>query len=670
VTILWKFLVIGIFSGSIYALASMGVVLTYKTVGVFNFAYGAVAMFCAYTYWQLHDAWHVTAWLAMPALLLVVALVIGVVFERLFRPLAGSSAEVQIVVCLGMLALFQALAPLLYGTQDRPLESVFPRTTFVVGSLHVGWDQLGTLLVSLALAAGLWWLLRHTRFGTATRAVVDNGDLAGMSGVDTDNVRRAAWIVSSVFAALVGVLLSPTQGLDVYVLTTVVIYAFAPAVLGRLVSLPLAFVGALVLGVVVSVLSRWGSSGTIADVEASIPYLALFVLLVALGPWLKEPGLAARASGRSAGDEARAEGDVEGVVMAGSPSRASTATVGGYRLDRRVAAGVVVAVVALAAPLVVHGPSLSNMTAGAVYVLIALTLVVLTGWAGQISLAQFSFVGIGAFTAGHLAGAHGRDFVWAVVAGMAIALPFALVVGWVSLRLKGLYLALATMAFALLMDGLVFNRPGLTGGLTGITVARPRVAGVSFAGGTALYELVVVVVALFGFAALLLYRGPVGRRLQILRDSPLAASTLGVNLTVTKLVAFAACGVVAAMGGAFYGAVQQSITPTDFSFGASLELLLLVVLGGRAVISGAVIAGAVYAVQTVHLLPIPNSVIRYLPLAVAAGVIGLATNQEGTVALSAAEARRVLAVLRPLPRRPLTLQAAAALSPHEVAGGR
>jgi len=580
----------------------------------------------------------------------VVAPVIGVVFERLFRPLSGASAEVQIVVSLGMLALFEALAPLLYGTEDRPLQGIFPRTTFLVGSLHVGWDQLATLVLSLVLAAALWWLLRHTRFGTATRAVVDNGELAAVIGVNVDNVRRAAWVVSSVFAALVGVLLSPTQGLDVYVLTTVVIYAFAPAVLGRMVSMPLAFVGALALGMVVSVLSRWGSSGTVADLEASIPYLALFVLLVVLGPWLKEPGLPARVTASApapASDAPGADGaDQDRTGPAPVPARRR-------RRDGRVVAGLVVSAVALVAPVAVHGPPLTDMTAGAVYVLIALTLVVLTGWAGQVSLAQFSFVGIGAFTAGHLAGAGGGNFVPAALAGMVIALPFALVVGWVSLRLKGLYLALATMAFALLMDGLVFNRPGLTGGLTGMTVPRPRIAGISFSGATALYELVVVVVVVVALGALALYRGPVGRRLQILRDSPMAAATLGVNLTVTKLVVFAVCGVVAALGGAFYGAVQQSVTPTDFSFGASLELLLLVVLGGRAVISGAVIAGTVYSLEVVHLLPIPNSVIEYLPLAVAAGVIGLATNPDGTLSLSKAQSRKALSVLRPLPRRPL-----------------
>src|SRR5580692_6783013 len=113
----WPFIVIGIFTGGLYGLAAMGMVLTYKTVGVFNFAYGAIAMFCAFTYWELHDNWGLTAWIAMPILFFVVAPVLWVALEALFRPLAGLSAEVAIVVSLGVLALFEALVPLIYGSQ-------------------------------------------------------------------------------------------------------------------------------------------------------------------------------------------------------------------------------------------------------------------------------------------------------------------------------------------------------------------------------------------------------------------------------------------------------------------------------------------------------------------------------------------------------------------------
>ena len=641
----WPFIIIGLFTGSIYGLAAMGVVLTYKTVGVFNFAYGAIAMFCAFTYWQLHDSWGLTAWVAMPILFLVVAPLLGIALEALYRPLTGLSAEVVIVVSVGVLAALEAIVPIIYGNEDRRLQAIFPTRTFVVGShFHVGYDQLGTLVISLAVAALLWALLRHTRFGTSTRAAVDNPDLADMVGVHGDNVRRSAWILSTMFAALVGILISPSQGLDVNQLVLVVIYAFAPAVFGRLVSLPLAYMAAMVLGVIESLLSKYANSGTVANIEAAVPYLALFALLVIMGGRLKEAGASSRrlsASTRSGGGSGGA-----GAVRA----RQLVVGVLGWRLrlDRGLALGLGGFALALFIPLAVPGPRLIDITAAFVYGLVALTLVVLTGWAGQISLAQFAFVGVGAFTAGHLSGSHGQHFLLAVLVAMLVAAPLGILVGLPSLRLSGLYLALATLAFALIMDDIVFNRADVSGGLTGITVPRPQIFGVSFSGRASLYELVVVV---FGVVAVIAYAvrlGPIGRRLQIVRDSPLAASTLGVNLTVTKLVVFAVCGMVAALGGAFYGALQQAVTPFDFMWSTSLTLLLLVVLGGRSLISGAMIAGAVYGVQQ---LPIPASVNQYFPLAIALGVIALAQEPEGTVAQARREARRVMTVLRPLPRR-------------------
>ena len=370
---LWPFIVIGLFAGSIYALAAMGVVLTYKTVGVFNFAYGAVAMFCAYTYWQVHDSWGISAWFAMPIVLLVVAPLMGVVFEAVFRPLTGLSAEVVIVVSLGVLAALQSLATLIWPVDQR-LEPIFPVKTFVLGShLHVGYDQIGTLVISLSMAALLWALLRHTKFGTSTRAVVDNPDLADMIGVHGDNVRRAAWILSSVFAALVGILISPSQGLDVNELILVVIYAFAPAVLGRLVSLPLAYVGGIALGVTGSILSKYSNSGTIANVEAALPYLALFALLVILGPRLKEVGAASRrfsAAGWASATGRR--GGLAGRFVIDVGRRR-------FAIDRKLSLGLGALALGILVPLAVPGPRLLVITGGLIYALIALTLVVLTG---------------------------------------------------------------------------------------------------------------------------------------------------------------------------------------------------------------------------------------------------------------------------------------------------
>jgi branched-chain amino acid transport system permease protein len=623
---MFPFVVIGLFGGSVYALAAMGLVLTYKTSGIFNFAYGAVAMFCGFTFWQLRDGWHISSWISLPLLLLVVAPGLGLVLEWLFRPLVGVGAEVQIVVSLGALAFLQALVPLLYGGQDRSLHSIFPTSTFRVSNhLNVGYDQLATLLLAAGLGVALWVLLRRTRLGTATRAVVDNRDLSELAGISSDAVSRVAWIISTAFAALVGILLSSSQGLDVYVLVVLVIYAFAPAVLGRLVSLPLAYLGAMVLGVTQSVLARWGSHGTVAQIETSIPYLALFALLVAYGSRLKE-----------------GVGSVKPVSSRQPRSRSSSPSL----------AWLVLAVASLFVPHLVRSSILGDISAGLIVATIALSLVVLTGWAGQISLAQFSFVGVGAFTVGHLAGAHGATFFPAAVLGALIAIPLGLLVGLPSLRLSGLYLALATMAFALLMDNLVFVRRSVSGGYTGVTVSRPRIGGLSFAPTRNFYYLVLGVFVVAALAAGLMHRGPVGRRLQMLRDAPLAASTVGVNLTSTKLAVFAACAATTAFAGALYGANRQAISPNDFAFGASLQLLLLIVVGGRSLVGGSVVAGAIFTLQ---LLPAAASANRYLPLTVAVLVVLVANNPEGILSVLGGLPRRYLALFRALPRPTVVL---------------
>jgi branched-chain amino acid transport system permease protein len=303
--------------------------------------------------------------------------------------------------------------------------------------------------------------------------------------------------------------------------------------------------------------------------------------------------------------------------------------------------------VALVLPALVSDSLLGNVTSGAVYATIALTLIVLTGWSGQISLAQFSFVGVGAFTAGHLAGPHGGGFLVAAVLGALIALPLGIIVGLPSLRLSGLYLALATMAFALTLDTLVFSQRSISGGSTGMTVARPSIGSFSFASTTRFYYLAVVVFALFAIGAAFLRQGAVGRRLQMMRDAPVAAATFGVNLTLTKLAVFALSGAAASFAGALFGALRRSISPNDFGFGASLALLLLVVLGGRALVGGAVVAGVVHTLQ---IIPASVAIHRYIPLAVAIGVVYLAKYPDGPITVAAERTRQYSALFRPLPR--------------------
>src|SRR5579875_3786754 len=290
------YIILGLFGGAIYALASMGIVLTYKTSGIFNFAYGGIAMFCAYTFWQFRDRWGWSQWISLPLLVVVVAPLLGLVLEAVFRPLATAAVEVQVVVSLGILAFFIALVPHLFGGTTRDLPTIFPHGSVRLVGAIVTWNELGTMIVAVGSALALYLLLRRTRLGTATRAVVDNRELAGLIAVNAGTVGRVAWITSTVFAAISGILLSTQPAL--------VIYAFAPAVLGRLTSLPLAFVGAIVLGLIQNILAKWNSTGFVAKLEGSIPYLALFLLLVVYGSRLKEVRSSLTSNrGRQAGRE-------------------------------------------------------------------------------------------------------------------------------------------------------------------------------------------------------------------------------------------------------------------------------------------------------------------------------------------------------------------------------
>ncbi|HVT22423.1 MAG TPA: ABC transporter permease [Mycobacteriales bacterium] len=612
------YIVLGLFAGACYALASLGIVLTYRTTGFFNFAYGGEAMFLAFVFWQLRDRWDLSQWLSIPLLLLVIAPILGLILEAVFRTMASRTADVQIVVALGTLAFFTSFVPIVFGNDQHQLTSVFsPTWSFKVGDTFITATQLGTFILALVAGALLWALLRWTRFGTATRAVVDNRDLTGLIGINATRVGQGAWIIATMFAALAGVLLSISNNLVTYVLPFLVIYSFAPAVLGRLTNLPLAYLGALILGVSDSVLQKYGSHGFLAKLEASTPYLALFLLLVVYGKRLVE----VRSSIRT----------ITGAHVVGTNTR------------RYVAGGLGAAVAgAIAFPLAFSDPTVHNLAQAMAYAVVALTVVVLTGWTGQISIAQMSFAGIGAFTAAHIAGTHGGMFPVAVIVGILIAVPVSLLIGIPSLRLSGLFLALATMAFALLMDKLVFNSDSISGGLTGLNLTAAKIGSLDFESPTSQFYLSGTVLVLAALGAVWLRQGPVGRRLQMVRDAPDAAATLGASLTLTKLGVFAGCAAVASVGGALLAVTQTTVVPANFDSTTSLSLLLAVVLGGRSLIAGALFAGAV---QLVQLLPLDERVHTYLPLGIALSVIMVAREPDGLPRVSLQQLKYCKAVL-------------------------
>ena len=252
------FLVIGLASGSIYAIAAMGLVVTYKTSGVFNFAHGAVGMIATFIFYSLRVDAGVPTWLAAALAILVVAPAIGVVIDRvLLRRLRGAAASSYVVVSLGLLVGLQYLAIVIYGPATRSVEPIFSRSTFRLPGVNVGYDQAIIVAISLASALLLAAFFRATRLGIQTRAVVDDADLTELMGTSSARVTTFSWMLGCSFAALAGVLLSPFLGIDAVLLTLLVIKAFGAAAVGKLVSLPRTYLGAIGIGVGESLLTKW-----------------------------------------------------------------------------------------------------------------------------------------------------------------------------------------------------------------------------------------------------------------------------------------------------------------------------------------------------------------------------------------------------------------------------
>jgi branched-chain amino acid transport system permease protein len=305
-----------------------------------------------------------------------------------------------------------------------------------------------------------------------------------------------------------------------------------------------------------------------------------------------------------------------------------------------VAWGAVLVVAAAATGPRLSVANLRTASHGMALAIIMLSLVLLTGYGGLVSLCQMTFVGLGSYAMAH-AGGHGGSLL-GLLAAAGLAAGFGIVVALPTLRLRGLYLALATLAFAQAMDTVFFNNVLGEGGA--IRVARPHIPGVS-RGDVAYFVELAVVFAAGGAAVLAVRRGGFGRRLAALADSPAACATLGLNINRTKLTVFTISAAMAGVGGALYSAVPGQASNNDFVLLLSLTLLLLVRIGGINTVSGAFLGAAFFTgfqILQSHNPSLTN--IQYLLTGLGAIALGRDPNgMGGRVADAAAELRERLA---------------------------
>jgi branched-chain amino acid transport system permease protein len=583
---------LGVVVGCIYALTATGLVVTYTTSGVFNFAHGAIGMFGAFSYWQLAVGWHWPAWIALPAVLLVEAPVLGAGIEAvLIRPLRRSAVDLSLVVTLGLLLFLLGIANLLWKpTKTRVLPAfLHDWRPLQLGGLAVSANQVLVVVVALAVAVGLRLLLVRTRLGIAMRGVVDDPDLAAMSGASPVRIQQLSWALGASLAALAGILLAPLVTLDILTLTLLVINGYAAALVGRLTSLPWTAIGAIALGLLVSYARGYlPTGGLLEQLEPSLPMLFLFLLLVAV------PAARLRAGSR------------QGARRPATPG-----------LRHSIISAVVLVVVGTLLARVLSDANVALASRTMVLAVTLLSLVLLTGYSGQVSLCHLTLLGIGAYAMGRW----GQGSLLGVVLAVALSAAVGALLAVVTSRLQGLYLALATFAFAKAMDESFFTRELGSGGT--MSVQRLRLPGLAATDDRGYLVLCTVVFAAGAVAVLAVRRGRWGRQLSAVSDSEAAAATLGLNPRVTKVVVFAASSGLAGLAGALYGGLQGTVSPNDFAVLGSLSLLLALRIGGVSTVTGAVIGAASVAYFPLLQAHVPSEVqLAYLLTGLAAVSLG------------------------------------------------
>lgn len=568
---------IGALTGLAYGILAAGLILVYRSSGVLNFAHGEIGAFGAAVLAKLVLDNGVPFFVALP-LVLAIGGVVGVAVEAgVVRRLQRQSRVVVLVATIGvsqLLLVAQALLP------EIDEVSAFPTPldrSLRLGSLLLRSEHFLALAFIPAAVVGLSLLLARTPTGIAVRAVADNRDAAELAGISSRRVAMIVWALAGVLATLTAVLIAPLRGEQVGSLDAgalgagLLLRALAAGLVGRLVSLPLALVGGAAIGVVEAVLLFNGVSPGAVEAVLFVAVLALVLL-----------------RGRETAEQG-------GAAVALAVSRPIPERLRGVRWAERLgpATWTVVGLGALALPFVVTSSgALFRATAMLLYAVIGLSVVILTGWGGQLSLGQFALAGIGAFVTGALV-ERGVPFPIAVLEAVVAGVVASLVIGLPALRIRGLFLAVTTLAFAVAAREYLFTSPLFVGTTGDVTVERGRLFGLDLADRRIYYYLCLGILTACCLAVARLRRSGIGRTIIAVRENEPRSSSLSVPPMLTRLSAFALSGGLAALGGALYAGLIVTFGAQSFRVEESFRIVALVIIGGLGTVGG-VLLGAVY----------------------------------------------------------------------------
>lgn len=585
--------------GTVYALVALGFVLAYKTSGVFNLAFGAQAYVSAVVYFTAHVEW---GWGALPSFLLsvvVVAPLLGVVLEFVvFRHLRTAPPVSGLVVAIGLTVALPALADVVLGFEpvgQRP-EGIAPDGNSVFydvwGVYSFSRNELVAMVAATLAVLGLAALFRFSSAGLRMRAVVESPRMTELNGIDANQVSAAAWALSSFFAGLAGVLIAPRfSTLASGEFLNIVVIAIAAAAVGSLVSLPRAFAGGVGLGVLIAVFTtfvpRWAEDLSFLrpiqeNVTPAIPFIVLLAILVFV-PAIRRSH--------------RATDPLSGVDP--PPSSLVPVIHQDQRRDtiRRVVAILALLVVAAVVYTRADGVWTFLVTQAVALAIVFLSFTVITGLAGHISLAQGAFAAIGGMTAFQLADRYEVPVLAGALVGGVIAAVVGALLSLLILRLNGIWIAIATLAFAFFYHSVIVKfswAGGTQDGSANQAVPRPVLGPWDFADDRAFLVLAVALLALAAGAVTLFGLSDTGRTLRALRGSEIASQSIGISPARGRVIAFGVASFIAAVGGAVV-AMHQEAVAYDRNFaplGSLFWLVLVVTFGVRKPMAAILAAGA------------------------------------------------------------------------------
>lgn len=558
-TTFFQFVVIGLGVGSIYALLAQGVVVIYRASGVVNFAQGAVAVTAGFGFATLtqEQSWNSGA--SFLAIVVLAGLLGALIYWVAIRSLRGVSQLTQVMVTLAVLLTMQAIVVLEWGSNTIIVDQFLPTSIVSVGDVSTPVSQVIIFGLACALSLVLWAVGRYTLPGLAVSGTAENRRAVAALGWSPDMLAGTSWIVGCALGAAAGMLIAPVTGVQVNNMTLLLVATMASALVGRFTSFPLTLVGALAIGVGQALVTNYVT--VIQGAGDAFPFVAIVVVL-----FLRGQGVVARGS---------------------SVGRMADIGAGGLRARYLVPTALILAALMLWAmgPLLVDGLMTSLM-----FAIILLSIVVLTGYTGQLSLAQLSIGGIAALIAARLVQSSGWAFAPAALIGVAAAIPIGLLFAVPALRTRGMTLAIITFGLGAAVSATLFVDAKYVGGEAGTPVGAQSLFGMSIDTADHADRYAVVVLVAFVVCALVVSnvrRGRVGRRLIAVRSNERAAAALGANVYGIKLYAFGLSAAIAAVGGILLGFQYPIVGYDAYSPFQSLLAVAYAVIGGVGYVAGA-----------------------------------------------------------------------------------